>query len=105
MTTTGEPSSAANARTALTYSFSAAASSGSGDGGESFFDMDCVEILTDSNFDLIIRHRSNIEKRIIDSDYTIEKLKKENYRYYNDFKNDGVYLIESDYIKTIESII
>ncbi len=59
----------------------------------------------DSNFDLIIRHRSNIEKRIIDSDYTIEKLKKENYRYYNDFKNDGVYLIESDYIKTIESII
>ena len=59
----------------------------------------------DNNFDLIIKHSSTIEKRIIDGEYTKEKLKKENYKYYQDFKDDCVCLIESDYINTIESII
>ncbi len=61
----------------------------------------------DDHFDDIVRCESEIEKRITDPDYTIESVKADNRAFIKGFSESGeaVTLINTDYIKTIESLI
>ncbi len=61
----------------------------------------------ESHFSEIIKHGSDIESRLDDSDCTVEWIKAENQKLINSFnsKNDQVVMIDDDYEKTIESIL
>ena len=58
----------------------------------------------DSHFEEIIKHCSDVESRLYDSDLDISYLKRENRRYISSFA-DQVILIENDYLSTIESLL
>ena len=59
-----------------------------------------------SHYDKIIKHASDIENRIDDSDCNIENLIKDNQKYMNDFNNqfNDVIIIDDDYEKSIKNI-
>ena len=59
----------------------------------------------DNHFEDIIRYESEIEQRLFDSDFTIEKIKDDNRAFINGFSNSGekISLINSDY--NIENLI
>lgn len=61
----------------------------------------------EKHFDDIVRCESEIEKRITDPDYTVESVKRDNREFIKGFSESGesITLINTDYIKTIESII
>ena len=61
----------------------------------------------EKHFDDIVRCESEIEKRITDPDYTVESVKRDNREFIKGFSESGedVTLINTDYIKTIGSII
>ena len=61
----------------------------------------------DDHFDDIVRCESEIEKRITEPDYTADKVKADNRAFIKGFSENGeaVTLINTDYIKTIESLI
>ena len=60
-----------------------------------------------SNFDSIRNHGSDIEKRIDDSDCTVEWLIEENEKYINGFQSAGekVVIIEKDYKNIIDNLL
>lgn len=61
----------------------------------------------DSHFDDISSHGSDLEKRIDDSDCTIEWIKSENRKLSKGFKDAGedVLFIDSDYEKTVRKVL
>ena len=61
----------------------------------------------DKHFDDIVRCESEIEKRITDPDYTVESVKRDNREFIKGFSESGesIMLINTDYIKTIGSIL
>ena len=61
----------------------------------------------EKHFDDIVRCESEIEKRITDPDYTVESVKADNREFIKGFSESGedVTLINTDYIKTIGSIL
>jgi gluconate kinase len=61
----------------------------------------------DAHFDDIRKHASEIEKRLHDTDFTLESLKADNHYYFDSFTQDGeeVTLIGADYENTIKKII
>lgn len=61
----------------------------------------------EKHFDDIVRCESEIEKRITDPDYTVESVKRDNREFIKGFSESGedVTLINTDYIKTIGSIL
>ena len=61
----------------------------------------------EKHFDDIVRCESEIEKRITDPDYTVESVKRDNREFIKGFSESGedVTLINTDYIKTVESIL
>lgn len=61
----------------------------------------------ENHFDDIVRCESEIEKRITDPDYTVQSVKEDNREYIRGFSESGesITLIDSDYIKTIESLL
>ncbi len=61
----------------------------------------------DKHFDDIVRCESEIEKRITDPDYTVESVKRDNREFIKGFSESGesITLINTDYIKTIGSIL
>ena len=60
-----------------------------------------------SHYDKIINHASDIEKRIDDSDCSIDNLIKDNHKYMNNFNNQysDLIIIDDDYEKSIKNII
>ncbi|MCR4990547.1 MAG: adenylate kinase [Lachnospiraceae bacterium] len=60
-----------------------------------------------NHFDEIIDHESDIEKRLIDADCTMESLNSANRNIIDGFLNAGenIVLIDSDYEKTIDELI
>ncbi len=61
----------------------------------------------DLHFDEIISHESDIEKRLEDDDLNVQWLKEENRKYIDGFEKtkERVVLIESDYLKTMDTLI
>ena len=61
----------------------------------------------ESHFSEIIKHGSDIELRLDDSDCTVEWIKAENQKIINLFNSidDQIVVIDDDYEKTIESIL
>lgn len=61
----------------------------------------------EKHFDDIVRCESEIEKRITDPDYTVESVKADNRGFIKGFSESGesITLINTDYIKTIGSIL
>ncbi len=61
----------------------------------------------ENHFDDIVRCESQIEKRITDPDYTVESVKADNREFIKGFSESGesITLINTDYIKTIGSIL
>lgn len=61
----------------------------------------------EKHFDDIVRCESEIEKRITDPDYTVEGVKADNRGFIKGFSESGesITLINTDYIKTIGSIL
>jgi uridine kinase len=61
----------------------------------------------ENHFDDIVRCESEIEKRITDPDYTVESVKRDNREFIKGFSESGesITLINTDYIKTIGSIL
>ena len=61
----------------------------------------------ESHFSEIIKHGSDIESRLDDSDCTVEWIKAENQSFIKFFnsKDDQVVMIDDDYEKTIDSIL
>ena len=61
----------------------------------------------EKHFDDIVRCESEIEKRITDPDYTVESVKADNREFIKGFSESGesITLINTDYIKTIGSIL
>ncbi len=61
----------------------------------------------ESHFSEIIKHGSDIESRLDDSDCTVEWIKAENQSFIKSFnsKDDQVVMIDDDYEKTIDSIL
>ena len=61
----------------------------------------------DKHFDDIVRCESEIEKRITDPDYTVESVKADNRGFIKGFSESGesITLINTNYIKTVESIL
>ena len=61
----------------------------------------------DGHFDQIIRHGSEIEDRLDDSDCTVISLKESNRQLIRGYQNAGeqVVLIDSDYEKVIDSLL
>lgn len=61
----------------------------------------------EKNFDKIVKYESIIENRFIDTNCTIDKIKIDNKFYLDNFMKAGdcVTLIESNYEKTIESLL
>ena len=61
----------------------------------------------ESHFSEIIKHGSDIESRLDDSDCTVEWIKAENQSFIKSFnsKDDQVVMIYDDYEKTIDSIL
>ena len=61
----------------------------------------------EKHFDDIVRCESEIEKRMTDPDYTVESVKRDNREFIKGFSESGedVTLINTDYIKTVESIL
>jgi len=61
----------------------------------------------EKHFDDIVRCESEIEKRITDPDYTLESVKRDNREFIKGFSESGesITLINTDYIKTIGSIL
>ena len=61
----------------------------------------------EKHFDDIVRCESEIEKRITDPDYTVESVKRDNREFIKGFSESGesITLINTDYIKTIGSIL
>ena len=66
-----------------------------------------TDAFIDAHFDEIIKHGSDIETRLTDSDYTSDFLKKDNHYYLHSFLRSGeqVTLIEDDYEKTIKTLL
>ena len=60
-----------------------------------------------SHFDVIIRHESDIESRLIESDITIDGLIAENHRMIEGFQSTGeqAILISSDYEQNITELL
>ena len=58
------------------------------------------------HFKDIIKHESEIEKRLFDSDLTIKKIQADNHFFINGFTQTGqnVFLISSDYKKEFKNI-
>ncbi|MBO4908033.1 MAG: adenylate kinase [Lachnospiraceae bacterium] len=61
----------------------------------------------EKHFEDIVGRESEIEKRIPDPDYSIESVKSDNREFIKGFTESGekITLIDSDYIKTIESLL
>ena len=61
----------------------------------------------EKHFDDIVRCESEIEKRMTDPDYTVESVKRDNREFIKGFSESGesITLINTDYIKTIGSIL
>lgn len=61
----------------------------------------------EKHFDDIVRCESEIEKRITDPDYTVESVKRDNREFIKGFSESGesITLINTDYIRTIGSIL
>lgn len=61
----------------------------------------------EKHFDDIVRCESEIEKRITAPDYTVESVKRDNREFIKGFSESGesITLINTDYIKTIGSIL
>ena len=59
------------------------------------------------HFKDIIKHESEIEKRLFDSDLTIKKIQADNHFFINGFTQTGqnVFLISSDYKKEFKNIL
>lgn len=58
-----------------------------------------------NNFEEIMNHSSDIEHRIIDSNYSIDDIIFDNNKYINEFSPEDITLIDSDYSKTIDKLI
>ena len=61
----------------------------------------------EKHFEDIVSRESEIEKRITDPDYTVESVKADNREFIKGFTGSGeeITLINSDYIKTIDSLL
>lgn len=57
----------------------------------------------DRHYDDIVKHRSDVEKRMYDMDLTPEDIKAQNRKYLEGFKDDAL-LIDDDYGKAIKGI-
>ena len=66
-----------------------------------------TDAFIDSHFDTIKNHRSDIETRLNDMDYTSDSLKEDNHYYINGFiqSREHVTFIDTDYEETIKSIL
>lgn len=61
----------------------------------------------DKNFNDILTHESDVEKRMSEGDFTVEYIKEENRYFIDGFANSGeqVLLIEDNYRKTIDQLL
>ena len=61
----------------------------------------------DNHIDDIRKHGSDIEKRLFDTENTVDLLKADNHQYINEFTQSGepVTLIDEDYEKAIQNLI
>ena len=70
----------------------------------------CLALTDDyieKHFEDIVIHESEIERRITDPDYTVDTVKSDNREFIRGFTESGeeITLINSDYIKVIESLL
>ena len=72
-----------------------------------FLCLAMTEDYIDANFDLILRHGSDIEARLDDSDCTPERLKAENRAFLEGFRHTGerVVLIDTDWEQAIRALL
>lgn len=72
-----------------------------------FLCLAMTEDYIDANFDLILRHGSDIEARLDDSDCTPERLKAENRAFLEGFRHAGerVVLIETDWEQAVRALL
>ncbi len=72
-----------------------------------FICLAMTEEYIQNRFDEIIKHESEIEKRLIDEDCTIAGLTEDNKRYIEGFQNAGeqIVIINDDYEKAIMSLL
>ena len=61
----------------------------------------------EDHIDEIRNHASTIEKRLYDTDYTIESLKFDNQYYIDAFTRSGeqITMIDTDYRQTVEELV
>lgn len=72
-----------------------------------FLCLAMTEDYIDANFDLILRHGSDIEARLDDSDCTPERLKAENRAFLEGFRHAGerVVLIDTDWEQAVRALL
>jgi len=72
-----------------------------------FYCLAFTDSYIDDHFDDIVRHASDIESRLDDSGFSIERLKFENEKYREFFYDLGenVVLIDSDYEQTLDNLV
>ncbi len=72
-----------------------------------FICLAMTDAYIEKHFDDIVARESEIEKRITDPDYTVQSVKEDNSEFIKGFTESGekITLIDSDYLKTIESLI
>ena len=72
-----------------------------------FLCLAMTEDYIDANFDLILRHSSDIEARLDDSDCTPERLKAENRAFLEGFRHAGerVALIDTDWEQAVRALL
>ena len=72
-----------------------------------FICLAMTDAYIEKHFDDIVARESEIEKRFTDPDYTVQSVKEDNSEFIKGFTESGekITLIDSDYIKTIESLI
>ena len=72
-----------------------------------FLCLAMTEDYIDANFDLILRHGSDLEARLDDSDCTPERLKAENRAFLEGFRHAGerVVLIETDWEQAVRALL
>lgn len=72
-----------------------------------FLCLAMTEDYIDANFDLILRHGSDIEARLDDSDCTPERLKAENQAFLEGFRHAGerVVLIDTDWEQAVRALL
>ena len=72
-----------------------------------FICLAMTDVYIDNHIDNIKKHGSDIEKRLYDTDNTVNSLKADNHQFINEFTQSGepVMLIDEDYEKAIQNLL